>query len=86
MGGGDAEWWARAAWTFPDGAGAVEGIIVNEGDREVGTVCLFIDASVARLCRVLGINRSTYYAWLASRRRRRSPRPRVAPHLPSGCM
>jgi hypothetical protein len=42
-------------------------------------VCLFIDAekategnpdgySVARLCRVLGINRSTYYTWLASRR------------------
>jgi len=41
-------------------------------------VCLFIDAekateanldgySVARLCRVLGINRSTYYSWLAAR-------------------
>ncbi|MGW5277701.1 IS3 family transposase [Streptomyces sp. NPDC004044] len=41
-------------------------------------MCLFIDAekateanpdgySVARLCRVLGVNRSTYYAWLASR-------------------
>jgi len=41
-------------------------------------VCLFIDAekategnpdgySVARLCRVLGVNRSTYYSWLAGR-------------------
>ena len=41
-------------------------------------MCLFIDAekatkanpdgySVARLCRVLGINRSTYYSWLAAR-------------------
>ena len=42
-------------------------------------MCRFIDAqkatadnaadghSVARLCRVLGINRSTYYAWLAAR-------------------
>jgi hypothetical protein len=41
-------------------------------------VCLFIDAekatednpdgySVVRLCRVLGINRSTYYSWLVSR-------------------
>jgi putative transposase len=41
-------------------------------------VCRFIDAekatednpdghSVARLCRVLGINRSTYYSWLAGR-------------------
>ncbi|MFI9163395.1 IS3 family transposase [Kitasatospora aureofaciens] len=41
-------------------------------------MCLFIDAekateanpdgySVARLCRVMGVNRSTYYAWLASR-------------------
>jgi putative transposase len=41
-------------------------------------VCLFIDAekateanpdgfSVARLCRVLGVNRSTYYSWLGSR-------------------
>jgi transposase InsO family protein len=41
-------------------------------------VCLFIDAekateensdgySVARLCRVLSVHRSTYYAWLASR-------------------
>ena len=41
-------------------------------------VCDFIDAekagpdnpggySVARPCRVLGLNRSTYYAWLASR-------------------
>ncbi|MGX1546854.1 IS3 family transposase [Streptomyces adustus] len=47
-------------------------------------MCLFIDAekvteanpdgySVARLCRVLGINRSTYYAWLAAR-------PAVAEH------
>ena len=41
-------------------------------------MCRFIDAekasedrpegySVARLCRVMGINRSTYYAWLAAR-------------------
>ncbi|MEU6973805.1 IS3 family transposase [Kitasatospora aureofaciens] len=41
-------------------------------------MCLFIDAekaaednpdgySVARLCRVLGVNRSTYYSWLAAR-------------------
>ncbi|MFE9426195.1 hypothetical protein ACFYNO_24915 [Kitasatospora sp. NPDC006697] len=41
-------------------------------------MCLFIDAekaaednpdgySVALLCRVLGVNRSTYYAWLAAR-------------------
>jgi hypothetical protein len=41
-------------------------------------VCLFIDAekatddnpdgySAARLCRMLGINRSAFYAWLASR-------------------
>ncbi|MFE0547812.1 MULTISPECIES: IS3 family transposase [unclassified Streptomyces] len=41
-------------------------------------MCLFIDAekategnpdgySVARLCRVLGVNRSTYYSWLAGR-------------------
>ncbi|MDT0470232.1 IS3 family transposase, partial [Streptomyces gibsoniae] len=41
-------------------------------------MCLFIDAekateanpdgySVARLCRVLGINRSTYYSWLVAR-------------------
>jgi hypothetical protein len=41
-------------------------------------VCLFVDAEkatednpdgygIARLCRVLGINRSTCYAWLASR-------------------
>ncbi|MEW2042224.1 IS3 family transposase, partial [Streptomyces sp. NPDC005534] len=52
--------------------------LLREGDDEVGTLCRFIDAekaaernpggySVALLCRVMGINRSSYYAWLAAR-------------------
>ncbi|MER8091261.1 IS3 family transposase [Streptomyces sp. NPDC058316] len=56
----------------------LEKSLLREGDDEVGTLCRFIDAekaaeanpdgySVALLCRVTGINRSTYYSWLAAR-------------------
>ncbi|MCI0383713.1 transposase [Streptomyces sp. CNQ085] len=52
--------------------------LLREGDDEVGMLCRFIDAekaaednpggySVSLLCRVAGVNRSTYYSWLATR-------------------
>ncbi|MCA1224128.1 IS3 family transposase [Streptomyces sp. 8L] len=52
--------------------------LLRHGVDEIGEACRFIDAekaaeanpggySVALLCRVMGINRSTYYAWLAAR-------------------